>query len=292
MSKNFQTISTYDSLVLIESLGINDNKTGLQLGQKLKTYCDNNNIVVSYLSVSNRNQFIATLNQINDDILNGTNQILSGGAKYPILHLDIHGSERGLHLSNGDLIEWDDFASVCRNINNSTKNNLIIVLAVCKGYKSIVNITPKTLTPYYALIGPEKIVYEKDIERLFPKFYLKLFKTNILTDAIKLLKPEYHLYHCEMVFANAYSKYIREKCRGEGKEERLEELIDKFKKMNPHVENYSEVRELLVDLIKPRKESYNKFRHRFLLSNLRVNKDRFSVDLDDILDIIGREEST
>lgn len=289
---NFQTISTYDSLVLIESLGVNDNKTGLQLGYKVNDYCDKNNIVVSHLSISSRQQLLSSLYDIKNDILTGTDKILSGGAKYPILHFDIHGSEKGLQLSNGDFIGWEEFASKCREINESTKNNLVIVLAVCQGYQSIVNIRIDSLTPYYALIGPEKIVYEKDIERLFPDFYLELFKNNNLTDSILKLKPEYQLYHCEMVFANSYGRYIREKCQGEGKEQRLDELVEKYREMKPQAKNYSEIRKKLDELIQPRKESYDKFRRRFLLSNLEVNKGRFSVDLDDIIDLLEKGKST
>lgn len=292
MKKNFTTISSYDSLILIESLGVNDNHTGLQLGYKLQEYCNNNNIVVSYMSVSNKQEFLSTLDAINNDILNGTDVILSGKAKFPLLHFDIHGNKKGLVLSNGDLIGWDVLADNSRNLNKSTKNNLLIILAVCMGFQSIVEISPALLTPYYALVGPVDEVYEKDIERLFPDFYLNLFENNNLPDAMKILKPEYHLYHCETVFVSSYARYISEKCKGEGKIKRLNELIKKYKNINPAAKDYSDIRNELDTLINPNKQSYNTFKNNFLLSNLIENKERFSVELDDIINLLREGKNT
>ena len=176
--KYFSTEQTYSKIYVCEALQDDEPSTGMKLARDtLKLLCDMKEICMDARKVSDKGQFMAFMNRVEL-------QTREKGV-FPIIHLEIHGDKSGLSLPSKEGIKWDEFSDICRAINVHCSNNLLVVLAVCHGYHSVLQATIKKLTPFCCLIGPTETVDNMQIEKDFPKFYKTLFNSTIscvLTD--------------------------------------------------------------------------------------------------------------
>lgn len=206
---------------------------------------------------------------------------------FPIIHLEIHGLEdkSGLYLPSDEIVKWGEFSDSCREINEHCSNNLLVVLAVCHGFHSVLQATITKLTPFFTLIGPTETVCVGQIERDFPKFYQDLLNSHDLTSTFSILGDPYQLYLCERVFANSLIEYINKHCRGKGRQERVEELLTKVKKSpSGLLISTGDARKLIKALIKPDVGDLENYRTKFLMADHPENKGRFTATLDDLIE--------
>ncbi|RFM32783.1 caspase family protein [Chitinophaga silvisoli] len=102
-----------------------------------------------------------------------------------VIHLEMHGDHhlKGLYLSNGDLITWEELVDLFRIINIGTQNNLYITMGTCNGrylYKGA-NLLQKS--PYAAFISASKEVTNDQVFDDFTKLYETLLANGNLIDA-------------------------------------------------------------------------------------------------------------
>lgn len=277
-----ESVSYFDSIVVIESL-----EEGHQTSKKLASddlfvHGEVYNVNVTYCPIRSRDELENLFYLIDKDINYGFRRVLGRGSKKPILHIEAHGDQNGLELTNGEICPWPVFADWCRQINRPMLNNLLVVLAVCQGFKSILDVQMNTITPYWGLIGSE--VKVNNTLSQFSAFYTELFKTGDIQIAMKKLDQSFDLYLCEKIFTNAFLKYYVNSCRGQGLKDRLERLVTEFRSKNP-TGDYTKARKMLRELLKKADISFEKFKSRFLLSDLPGNEDRFLISFEDIEDV-------
>ena len=82
------------------------------------------NVKTEYFLIDNKQQFIDTLTTIkNKDIEN----------KNVLVHIYLHGSNKGLVANDEVDITWEEIKNITREINIKTDNKLFLILANCYG---------------------------------------------------------------------------------------------------------------------------------------------------------------
>ena len=158
-------------LCILESLKKDEKQTGEILHNetiKYKKFIEPN-LTSSLTKIESKKEFISVFNRLVNHI--------KKGKVFIILHIESHGSEEGIHLSNGEIFSWEEFFNETRKLNLLLKNSLIINLAMCHGVSLIAKINPVERAPFRAIIGiTDKISWGKLLEG-FEEFYNNFFFT-------------------------------------------------------------------------------------------------------------------
>lgn len=280
MKQYFSTEMIYNKIYVCEALPDGELSTGIQLAQEIKLRCDIQDIPEFYTDpcqISDKRQFMTFMNRVKS-------QVIEHGV-FPIIHLEIHGDKSGLWLPSNETVGWNEFSDVCREINEYCLNNLLVVLAVCYGFQAAFQTIITKLTPFFGLIGPSKTVDVSQIECVFPKFYRELLCSDDLESAFSMLGNPHLLYLCEEAFAKNAIEYIKNYCRGKGRQERVEELLTQFKQLpSGQLISTSDARKLIKNLIKPEEGNLESHRIKFLMADHPKNKNRFTLTSDDLIE--------
>ncbi len=208
MQKTF----SYDIIYIIESLSLDERKTGTLLYDDIvKRRCEQFGHTKSRLiSVDNKFEFNSALDDIRESIFD--EQL------YPYIHFEIHGgtSNQGLVLNSDDIIKWTNLISQLREINVSCRNNLFVSFATCYSayfIKVIANELNKP-TPVLGLVAATENIGEKDLEFSFLDYFDVLLTTNDVTKAIKALntsipgKQLFSYMTSDALFDRLYQKHV------------------------------------------------------------------------------------
>lgn len=284
MVKNFSAECIYNKIFVVQSLPKGELKTGLRLAEdELNSLCDQYDLGLDYVQLENGNQFIKFMVETKSECDDIQKPI------FPIIHFDIHGlsDKSGIIFSSGDELKWDKFIKYCKEINEACKNNLVIVMSVCYGFHSILNVDIKDVTPFYILIAPDEKVTSSVIHNNIPLFYRTLIEKMNINYAYKHISDFYKLYLCEKLFVKSFYYYIKQHCKGKGKHKRIESLVTQYKtKKGDSIDDLTAIRKQFKELVKPNEKTFSMYKNRFLLSSIPENKDRFAFSFNDILDLI------
>ena len=273
--KCYSTEQTYSKIYICEALQGDELSTGTQLAKDILEPCKMEGILMDFCKVSDKREFMAFMNWVEL-------QTREQGV-FPIIHLEIHGNESGLGLPSNETIKWAEFSYICRAINEHCLNNLLVVLAVCHGYHSVLQVNITKLTPFCSLIGPTATVLDTQIAEDFPIFYKTLLNSNDLDLAFSTLGESYRLYRCEELFAKSLVAYINKHCRGGGLQERVEELLTEANQSPSELSIGDKRKRIKESITNPdRLETY---RNKFLMADDPKNKDRFTATVDDLIDL-------
>ena len=146
----------------------------------------------------------------------------------PIVHFDMHGSERlGLYVAaSGEFVSWDRLIRKLRAINVATQNNLCVVSACCFGFHAVRALQIMEPSPFYMLIAPEHEISFGFVEDNMFRFYEHVFTDlNIIETYEQRLSAQMRIFHCEKALAIVLSRYIGESCIGKGGDLRRERLL-------------------------------------------------------------------
>jgi hypothetical protein len=277
----FTSVVTTNELVVLESLADDEEKTGTFLAQDLESTCRDKKFRLSFGRVD-------TVDEFRQNMLKLTADAADRGVR-PILHLEIHGAEHSpglVFLPSKEILLWEDFAALTRELNAATLNNLVVVMAVCHGYESILAVKIAELTPFCVLIGPTEAVTNRQIKAAFGAFYRELLDRSDVLKAGEILPDSYLVYDCERIFATGFTKYVRDKCLGAGKQERLDALLAAAAAARPDLDVHR-VRKYLEESIGPSERDFQRFRARFLMSDHPDNANRFQLGFEDVLETLG-----
>lgn len=162
---------TQEGIVIIQWLRNGDPQLGEELYNMIKhKERERANYFVSYYMVNSKGEFIAVLEQLIHDTKEGT---------VFTLHIITHGDEKRIGTEVGvNEVQWEEFFSYTRQLNEIMGNNLLIVLSSCVGGGILSHIEPEDRAPYRAIIGNTRGVFMKDARQGFAAFYADYF--NIL----------------------------------------------------------------------------------------------------------------
>lgn len=175
----------FNYIFVVETLFPPDTLTGKNLFHDLLKPSSSRHewFEASYHHVATKKQFFELLAQIRRGALTGK--------IFPLLHLEGHGSLRGLDVGRGGdktNIKWEDMAEELRKINAATKNNLLVVVGSCHGINIGKGIRITERAPYYGTIAPVEEVSQGEIEEGFNTFYDRILNTTEFDEAIMELR--------------------------------------------------------------------------------------------------------
>jgi hypothetical protein len=199
-------------IVVIESLDENDgfNFTGKTLyddviEKRIRLF--EKDFTHRFHQIESKNEFIEIIKfyQVNAEYL-------LGGL---LLHFEIHGDNdlKGLVLSNGELIIWEEIINLLRPINISNCNTLFITLGVCNGRYLYKGVNPYEKSPYSGYISASKNVTSKEIYESFSKLFEELIENgNIIESYLELdkLKTNFYYKDSKRTFEEAFNSIVDE----------------------------------------------------------------------------------
>jgi len=282
-------IFKFNKVYIIESLPEGQMKTGKYLYEDFFHHNDiNNEYGFEYQTVKNVDGLKIFLEIIYSEVINKK--------VYPIIHIEMHGGEDGIELSNGDIIEWRELALLLQKINIELKNKLVVIFAFCYGihFLSVFYDFITSRTPFAGLITSADYVMAGEIRDGFLQFYRKIFETRNGNDALKGLNDfiheedrKYSFLSCRWLFKEAFIKYLK-LCSAKERTQRTERIITKIKKTNPNAEITKTRKEIKQYLHKNnQREYFTAARNNFLMYDLdESNKALFNINYQEVMNEI------
>jgi len=280
-----KSVVHFSKIVIIQSLKDNELHTGAKLHEDIDFL---NDIHERGLKIELCN--IETKFEFTELIRNLTVQA-NNDADYPVLHIETHGSDdkKGLILSSGGYVDWNELKFHAINLNIATKNNLLLVFAACHGANFTRMLAPSDRSPCWGLVGPVDVIAAHKLLEDFSAFYREVFQSGDGGKAInalnKTIKPEdinYYFTTSEQFFINTYNNYIVNWCGDKeyGKRERQMRKQLKKQKIRP-LASVSAIKRMLSS---SQEEYFEKYKTKFFMYDLYPeNAARFNVNYTDVM---------
>lgn len=264
-----------NTVVFVESLAANEKKTGAAVRALLDP------------AVASEYHTPATPAALKTVIEDLTRRAATG--LRPILHMDAHGlsDKSGFKLESG-CVSWTEFSDWCRELNRATGNHLLVNSAACYGLHVVFGSTIMDLTPFFAVVGPEKAEFDADIQIAGARFYEELFASGDLTKASAKLPFSYRVYYAEKALVRAYADYIRTGCTGGAGRKRIARLV-RGKKLGWNRARVRVARAEAERVLRPTETQWEGYQNRFLMADLPANRGRFTITLADIDELLRSE---
>lgn len=105
---------------------------------------------------------------------------------HPILHLSLHGSAKGVQLSSGDVIDWNELRELLVPINRSLAEDLILCMSACEGYNAcrMAMRDGDEPHPYLVMVGNHGSPTWSDTAVAYLTFYHLLAKGHTINEAV------------------------------------------------------------------------------------------------------------
>lgn len=275
--------SHFNKIVVVQSLKDGELRTGSRLHEDLEmlNIAHGHKLDINIQDIDRKINFM----QLLTDLTNGTK--LNGLC--PVLHIETHGSvdTTGLVLSSGDFISWTELKDPLINLNIATKNNLLVVLAVCNGayLTEIIKLTDRA--PCWGLIGPAKTIQAGVVLASFSAFYAELLKTGDGGQALRLLNeavPEgqagYYFTTAEIFFKRVFEKYLTVSCSKKALDGRARNMRKELKRLGSAI--IPSMGQLKRKLAKAN-EPFEKYKKLFFMIDLYPeNGNRFTIEYSDV----------
>lgn len=274
------TIGAIGQIVVIESLREEDRKTGRLLREDLEPIAIpyGNNLKIHFQTVRSANDL--------DDLLEDLCANVSNTHRAPCLHIECHGDQDGLQLSDGSFMPWGRLKPRLAAINLACQMNLFLVLACCYGGFFAAECRYEDTVPFAWILGPGKEIYPDPLFAFTGKFYTELLRTRDITEALTLSGAaapgiSYFSMSAVGIFRIALAARIRNGDVVTKIPERAETIASKLRENgHPSPPSVSEVEKTLRAL---EPSFFDGFRRQFFaLDRFPENDSRFSVTYDEV----------
>lgn len=267
----FSSRFSNNALVIVDALDESDLQTAIHLRDEIYDdtsasrpgYCH-------YLKVESASQFLAAIDQVNEQAKDGLR---------PILHIEAHGDEHlGIQVAaSGEMVPWSQLLPKLQEINKNSKNNLGVVMAACFGLYAITPLRIEEPCPFYFLVGSDELVPAGYIDDAMRLFYLELNRSNSLDDAMMTVDVKFKQFHAEKFFYTTFAKYMKRACMGGGAQKRVERLLTEAVEGGA-VTNRATLRALrkrAKDFVRSQERAFNEYSSRFLHGRKSVTYEEF-----------------
>lgn len=253
----------YNGIVVLQSLPDDEKQTGIMLYDDIiAKRCDQNGHGKYFYNPGSKRELFEVLNTVCYNVLYDD--------LMPILHFEIHGSQEGLVLKNGESVHWNQLQEHCRLINVKTKNQLIVTLATCWGSGIWQMIDIAQPAPYWGYIGPKEKIGMGDLMEDFSEFYDSLLTEQSWDKALERLvyhnnRDKYIYLHCKGIF----EYYIENNFKGTtpNKYETFKRLVSQTKDHYPQLNRAERRKRLKNNLGEFSRESFiKKMKRAFLMT--------------------------
>lgn len=270
-----ETQFQFNTIYVLQSLNDHDLQTGERLvQQQLKPKLGNMGFGLHYWKIRDRSAFLRAMDEVWMRCAERTKPRV-----YPIIHIDTHGAsdQSGIAmLPSGETVSWAELYDKCQRINQEVHNNLLVASAMCYGLHAITEVSIRSAAPFLGLVGPQEAVEASLIDVGFGAFYSEVLHSGDLDSAMHALGRRFKLFHADKLFVGAFTKYLKQSCKGAGQERRIERLLAEWMGRNAdHNLDEETARRILTEYTSPNPASFERFKKRFLMSDHPLNAGRF-----------------
>jgi hypothetical protein len=213
----------------------------------------------------------------------------------PVLHLEAHGNTCGLapSVSDAEWITWDELTEPLQRLNLATRCNLVVVVAACIGFAAVQALHRGPLAPAVALVGPDAKVYESKLLAGAQEFYRRFRDTRMLTEIAKSASHEmgevrFELESFAPLCFEAMVANLVERARPSERQKLIETLRKRALAATPFAGEQIESQLKELPLLPPWGEVQRWWDQMFMIDIWPENKERFGIDLKDIIERIER----
>lgn len=280
----YTDIVRFDSLVVIETLGAKDLKTGEWLFEsQLKPIAAKHGpFAIEFIAVHTKQEFLATLDKIHE-------QYVAQG-HCPILHIEAHGSETGLMCGSGEEILWEEMREPLTAMNEVVGVNLLVVMALCNGAHLSRVLSPTKPAPAWGVLGPREPVKAGPLREAMATFYEVLFTTmnvrramDAMNDFAQYGEWEYTLETAEVMLFRVYKHILQHLSSSDQRQAQENAIVAEIVRrrgldVRIGIAARHKAREMLAD----HKKHFLFFRHTFLMiDRWPENEERFTLSFED-----------
>jgi hypothetical protein len=283
---NEQRLS-FDIVHIIETLGPGDYHTGRRLFEDLEpiTSTATPQVTTHFSPVRSRAEFLELLRSIAEDARLHSHS--------PILHIEAHGSASGIQVSSDECLTWTEFKAELTTINEISRLNLLVILAVCGGANMVSIIQPVDRVPVRTLIGPNRIVSAGEIERASLAFYRTLFDAGEVRsawrathDAVVPDQLTFAVFTAEHMLRYVMHHYLKTLCSEEALARREDDVTASALGNGLPIEKVEHFREWFRSYARDHQGHFERLKQHFFLCDLYPeNVTRFDVPFEDCLEI-------
>jgi hypothetical protein len=108
--------------------------------------------------------------------------------RLPILHISAHGNDKGIGLSDGTIVTWNDLRALIGPINKALNELLVLCLSACRsaiGCSMAMSLTERP--PFFAVVGTYDSPTWSETAVAFASFYHLLAKGKTIPDAVEAM---------------------------------------------------------------------------------------------------------
>jgi hypothetical protein len=121
-------------------------------------------------------------------LLNRLGEAMKALQSRPVIHLSVHGNDRGVELTDGTFLTWETLREELRPITNWMQGNLLICMSSCAGSSGCrMAMHEEADHPFYALVGNTGSPDWSSAAVAFVAFYHRLFRGANLHDAVRAM---------------------------------------------------------------------------------------------------------
>lgn len=193
---------TINQIIIIQSLSATDRKIAEEIELRIKYTSPKVKLhdFAQIVDTPTKEVFFSALTEIKTAVKSGMR---------PMIHIDMHGSEDGLWLSEETtVLPWKELKEPIREINIASKNNLFFSLSTCYGANFIDLYECSKPCPFYGYIAPLFEIDVRKAEAVFCDFFETLMLTGNIKTAIQKIQDTEPEISSTWVFINC-DEYFR-----------------------------------------------------------------------------------
>lgn len=257
------TMLDFNSVIVIQSLKKSEKQTGKDLYDDIiKRTCEQKGYISLYFEAESKEALENCFNEIYT--------LCKSQSLFPIIHFEIHGSRSGFQMENYDEVSWENVSDLCRTINLTTNNQLIVSLATCLGAYITLGIDIRKVSPFWGFLGPKDLINQEDVIEDFSRLFEELLSSLNIEKALIAInsnRTKYAYLPAQIIF----EKYLEERIFGKkmDKVEKFNSLKSKTKDAFPN-SNRIDRRKFLKDKLKKfdRDKLIIALKNHFLMNNI------------------------
>jgi hypothetical protein len=116
-------------------------------------------------------------------------QAVSHFQSFPILHLSMHGNDKGVALTNGDFLTWENLRKYLAPLTNGMQGGLLICISSClSSFGCRMAMHEDNDQPFWALVGNDGSPSWSDAAVAYITFYHLRFKNVPLQQCVERMR--------------------------------------------------------------------------------------------------------
>lgn len=198
----------YNSIIIIESLRVDDIKTGKNLHNELRRLHPEHE-GIQYVPVVSAKDFAILMAEI-ESLMTQHNKFR------PIIDIETHGDIHSTQFADGSIMKWEDLMSITRRLNEISNNELVLFLACCEGYRFLNSMSVSQYSPCGYLYAPPNEIYDVVLNEATVVFFNEITINGDLDKAAHLLRQmNIDCFKSEIFFLDTLTHALIKDFKGE-----------------------------------------------------------------------------